>query len=68
MSKDKGIKLSPKHGLNPSMDLCFWCGEPKGVILCGHMHSAFSDRFSDTAMQYVVGGNFKGDACEILFT
>ena len=27
--------MSKKHGLNPSLDICFWCGEPKGVALCG---------------------------------
>ena len=35
--KDKGIKLSPKHGLNPSMQLCFWCKEPMGVALLGKL-------------------------------
>lgn len=33
----KGITLSKKHGLNPSLDICFWCGEPKGIALCGKM-------------------------------
>ena len=33
----KGITLSKKHGLNPSLDICFWCGEPKGLALCGRM-------------------------------
>ena len=33
----KGIKLSKKHGLNPSLDICFWCGEPKGLALCGRI-------------------------------
>lgn len=33
----KGITLSKKHGVNPSMDVCFWCGEPKGLALCGRM-------------------------------
>ena len=37
------------------------------AILCGHMHSAFQDRFSDSAVQYVAGGNFKGEAYEIAF-
>ena len=37
------------------------------AILAGHMHSEFQDRFSDTAVQYVAGGNFKGEAYEILF-
>lgn len=33
----KGITLSKKHGVNPSMDVCFWCGEPKGLALCGRI-------------------------------
>lgn len=33
----KGITLSKKHGVNPSLDICFWCGEPKGLALCGRM-------------------------------
>ncbi len=33
----KGITLSPKHGVNASMDICFWCGEPKGILMCGMM-------------------------------
>lgn len=26
------IKLSPKHGVNPTIPLCFFCGEEKGEI------------------------------------
>ena len=54
----------------PTLELMAFLKEQRTLkaILCGHMHSAFSDRFSETAMQYVVGGNFKGEACEILFT
>ena len=33
----KGIKVSQKHGVNPSMDICFWCGEVRGVALCGKL-------------------------------
>ena len=33
----KGITLSNKHGLNPSLDICFWCGESKGIALCGRL-------------------------------
>lgn len=29
------IPLHPEHGLNPSVVLCFWCGEGKGVALVG---------------------------------
>ena len=32
------IKLSPKHGLNPCMPVCFFCGETKNEIaLLGHI-------------------------------
>jgi hypothetical protein len=32
------IKLSTKHGVNPSMVTCFWCGEERGeVALVGRM-------------------------------
>lgn len=31
-----GIRLHPEHGVNPSLDVCFWCGEPKGVALLGY--------------------------------
>jgi UDP-2,3-diacylglucosamine pyrophosphatase LpxH len=37
------------------------------AILCGHAHWAQSDRFSDTAKMYVAGGNFEGQANEIVF-
>lgn len=32
------IKLSPKHGVNPTIPICAWCGEPKNEIaLMGHI-------------------------------
>lgn len=37
-------------------------------ILAGHLHIAVQDRFSPTAMQYVVGGNFMFHGQEVLFT
>lgn len=34
----KSIKISPKHGLNPTIPVCFWCGKQKNEIaLMGHM-------------------------------
>lgn len=30
-----GIRISEKHGVNPSVEKCFWCGESMGVILFG---------------------------------
>lgn len=34
---EKGIKISPKHGLNPTMGVCFFCGEPKEIALFGKL-------------------------------
>ena len=34
----KSIKLSPQHGLNPCIPVCFFCGEQKNEIaLLGHI-------------------------------
>lgn len=33
-----GVKLSPKYGVNPTIPVCFWCGEERGEIaLLGHI-------------------------------
>ncbi len=37
-------------------------------ILAGHLHVTVQERFSPTAMQYVVGGNFMFHGQEVLFT
>ena len=37
------------------------------AILAGHLHITVEDRFSPTAMQYVVGGNFMFHGRELLF-
>lgn len=29
------IRLSKEYGVNPSVDVCFWCGKDKGVVLFG---------------------------------
>lgn len=32
------IRLSPKYGVNPTLPVCFWCGESKNEIaLLGHI-------------------------------
>lgn len=31
----KNIKLSPKHGLNPSLQLCLYCRKAKSILLNG---------------------------------
>ena len=37
-------------------------------ILAGHLHITVQDRFSPTAMQYIVGGNFMFHGQEVLFS
>ncbi|MBQ9813917.1 MAG: metallophosphoesterase [Thermoguttaceae bacterium] len=46
-----------------------WLKEQKLVkaLLAGHLHVNHVGPFSETAMQYVVGGNFKGDLFEFSF-
>ena len=49
--------------------LAYLRGEPLlKAVLSGHMHFACQERFSPTAMQYVVGGNFMFHGQEIFFT
>ena len=31
------LLLSPKHGVNPSINVCFYCGKPKEVLLLGRL-------------------------------
>ncbi|MGN0853160.1 MAG: metallophosphoesterase family protein [Kiritimatiellia bacterium] len=53
----------------PTADFIAWL---KGqtllkAILCGHLHHFFEERFSPTAVQYVCGATYKGDALRIRF-
>lgn len=32
MRKARSIPLSPEHGLNPTIPVCFWCGKDKNEI------------------------------------
>jgi len=54
----KNIKLSEKHGVNPSLDICFWCGTPKGVALFGKL------RDDKEAPREVVTGYDPCDECK----
>lgn len=37
MSREKGIRVSENHGVNPSIIVCAWCGEESGVALLGKL-------------------------------
>lgn len=44
MSNGKSIKISPKYGVNPTIPVCFFCGEPKNeVALLGRIGKGTED-------------------------
>lgn len=50
-----GLKLSPKHGLNPTIPVCFWCGEEKGeVALLGRIGDARKGEDIEASMYTVI--------------
>lgn len=52
--------ISNKHGLNPSIDTCFFCGEAKGIALFGKMKGDVQ------APQYVLLNYEPCDKCKEL--
>lgn len=49
----KGITLSKKHGLNPSITVCPICGKEEGIALLGHIKG------DEEAPRYI-----QGDICD----
>jgi hypothetical protein len=51
------IALSAKHGVNPSVQRCFWCGKSVGVALFGRLpvHRA-KEMFGEEFAKNPVGG------------
>lgn len=44
MSNGKSIRISPKYGVNPTIPICFFCGEPKNeVALLGRIGKGTED-------------------------
>ena len=37
MKNNNSIRVSEKHGVNPSLTICCWCGESKGIALLGKL-------------------------------
>lgn len=46
------IKLSPKHGVNPSLIICFWCGRDIGVALLGRIDREDSEAPHKVVLDY----------------
>lgn len=48
------IRLSPKHGVNPCMTLCFFCGEPKNEIaLLGRINRTDDEAPKEAVIDYI---------------
>lgn len=48
-----GIKLSPKHGVNPVIPVCFWCGKDKNeVALLGRIDKEDSEAPKNVIIDY----------------
>jgi len=64
MSKRDGIKLSPKYGINPTIPLCFWCGQEKNEIaLMDHI----GDGRKGEDIEAPIKGVLKPDAVKRIF-
>lgn len=47
------IRLSEKHGVNPTLGVCFWCGEDTGEIaLLGYMGKGDPEAPRRTVLSY----------------
>lgn len=44
------IRLDEKHGVNPSLEVCFYCGEDIGVVLFGKLHTTLRSSFEKQGM------------------
>lgn len=53
------ITLSPAHGVNPSVTICFWCGADTGVALLGRI-----DKQDSEAPRTIVLGLEPCDTCK----
>ena len=66
-------KFEPRDRWQLGDELTFgfyhWAKAQKNLraILAGHLHFEFSERFSPTAVQHVVGANCNGSAYELEF-
>lgn len=59
----KSIKLSPKHGVNPTIPICCWCGKEKNEIaLMGKI-----DRNDSEAPKHIILDYEPCDTCRAAF-
>lgn len=49
------IRLDERHGVNPGLENCFFCNEPKGVILYGKIGNRMKEALWKAGAQSVGG-------------
>lgn len=50
------ITVDPKHGLNPGLELCFYCQEPKGIVLYGAIGHTKRKAFKEAGIDISADG------------
>ena len=66
--KGKGIEVSPKYGLNPTLATCFWCGKETGdLALLGRIRSRKGAHDDKEAPHTACLGLAPCDACKRKF-
>lgn len=61
----KGIEVSPKHGLNPTIPVCFWCGKDKNEIaIMGRIREKTTNRYGSETV--VRGSDIKAPSRVVL--
>jgi hypothetical protein len=45
-----GLRIDDEHGLNPSLDICFYCQEAMGVNLFGKLDKKTNDAFKEAGL------------------
>lgn len=46
------LQISPKWGLNPTVRICWWCGEDNGVALLGRMNESDDEAPERSVVDY----------------
>lgn len=58
----KSIRISPKHGLNPAIPVCFFCGKPKNELVLMGKLKGDAEAPKNVCLDYE-----PCDACKALF-
>lgn len=49
--------LSKKHGVNPTISICFWCKEPEGIALLGNNYKGEDGKSAEAPRHMILSYN-----------